>query len=99
MLFSMFQQGGSPDAVSLKSGKSGKTQKSEDKKSKVSEKKAASPEKKEEFVVGKVFDINVKSSRCKKGQLVVIYKYIEKNISVCNEYDITDNNKGIYNIQ
>jgi hypothetical protein len=39
----------------LKSGKSGKTQKSEDKKSKVSEKKAVSPEKKEEFVVGKIF--------------------------------------------
>ncbi|XP_053386733.1 uncharacterized protein KIAA2012 homolog isoform X29 [Mercenaria mercenaria] len=51
------EQGGSPtDAHSLKSGKSGKTQKSDDKKSKVSEKKGPSPEKekKEEFVVGKV---------------------------------------------
>ncbi|XP_053386726.1 uncharacterized protein LOC123538660 isoform X23 [Mercenaria mercenaria] len=50
------EQGGSPtDAHSLKSGKSGKTQKSDDKKSKVSEKKGPSPEKekKEEFVVGK----------------------------------------------
>lgn len=41
------------DLVSVKSGKSGESQKSEDKKSKVSSKKATTPEKKEEFVVGK----------------------------------------------
>ncbi|XP_053386723.1 uncharacterized protein LOC123538660 isoform X20 [Mercenaria mercenaria] len=53
------EQGGSPtDAHSLKSGKSGKTQKSDDKKSKVSEKKGPSPEKekKEEFVVASGVD-------------------------------------------
>lgn len=46
----IFQQGGSPEAVSVKSGK---TQKSEDKKTK----KGPSPdkEKKEEFVVGKIY--------------------------------------------
>ena len=41
--------------MSVKSGKSGESQKSDDKKSKVSSKKASTPEKKEEFVVGKIF--------------------------------------------
>ena len=41
------------DLVSMKSGKSGESEKSEDKKSKISSKKASTPEKKEEFVVGK----------------------------------------------